>query len=170
MFRKSCCLILPLIVVVAGTACNEKLTTTDVQMARMADARNDPRTYLSDMADNAMACDMSVADFHFVGHTSELSGTGAVRLDRLAHFLSMYGGTVRYETQLTNEELIKQRLSHVQEYLALAGCDMDRVDVLPMISGGRGMPARKAIEVDERGTKPAGEDGEGTPLDALMGK
>ena len=170
MFRKSCCVILPLIVVVACTGCNKNLTTTDVQTARMAEAREDPRPHLAHMVDNAMVQDMSVADFHFVGHTSELSGTGAARLDRLAHILGMYGGTVRYETQLTDEELIQQRLSHVQEYLALAGCDMERVDVIAMISGGRGMPARKAIEIEERGTKPPGDEGEGMSLDSLIGK
>ncbi len=154
MFGKSCPLILLPPLLLAGAACNKELTTTDVHMARMAEVRNSPRAHFSYMADNAVANDMSVADFHFVGHTSELSGTGVARLDRLASFLDAYGGTVRYETYLTADDLVQERLAHVREYLALAGCNMDRVEVTTMISGGRGVPATKAIESDDKGAKP----------------
>ena len=104
------------------------------------------------MADNAMLHDMSVADIHFVPHTAELSGTGAARLNRMATLLDTYGGTVRYETFNTDEALVKQRLDHVHEYLALTGCDMGRVQVKTMISGGRGMTASKAMIVEKKGT------------------
>jgi hypothetical protein len=106
----------------------------------------------TDMSDNAILHDMSVADIHFIPHTSELSGVGVARLNRMAKLLSTYGGTVRYETRLTDEKLIDPRLEHVQEYLALAGCDMDRVSVVAMRSGGRGMPGDEAVEKFEKGT------------------
>jgi len=133
-----------------GAACNKPLTTTQLQEERMQESRERPRPHMDDMADNAMARDMSVADFHFVGHTAELSGTGTVRLDRMAQFLDTYGGMVRYETVQTDEGLINQRLEHVREYLALTGCDMERVEIKAMMSGGRGTPAVKAIESEEK--------------------
>ncbi len=142
-----------------SAACNDKnkaMTGTDIEMRNMDCAKAHYGTHMTDMADNAMLQDMSVADFHFVPHTSELSGTGADRLDRMAALLNTYGGTVRYETDLGDQELLKKRMDHVREYLAVAGCNMDRVEVKAMISGGRGMAADKAIIVDLKGTaKPA---------------
>lgn len=147
----------------ASAACNGKnkaLTGTDIVMRNMDCAKAHYGTHMTDMADNAMLQDMSVADFHFVPHTSELSGTGADRLERMAALLNTYGGTVRYETDLRDQELLKKRMDHVREYLAVAGCNMDRVEVKAMISGGRGMAADKAIIVDLKGTaKPASESG-----------
>ena len=170
MFAKFCRLILPAITLVIFTACNRQLTTTDVQLDRIAEARSTPRAHFDYMVDNAIAQDMSMADFHFVGHTTELSGTGVARLDRMAHFIDAYGGTIRYETMLTDDELIEQRLAHVQEYLVLAGCDMERVEVRRMISGGRGMPAVKAIEIDDRGANPPAAQRGATPLSAVTGR
>ncbi len=169
MFWKPFQLVLPAALLVAGTACGKKITATDVHMERMTETRNKPRARFIYMADNAAVLDMSVADFHFVGHTSELSGTGVARLDRLAHFLDVYGGTVRYETYLTDEGTVEQRLAHVREYLALAGCNMERVEVAAVISGGRGMPATQAIEIDEQAAAPEGDGGVGVPLGAPAG-
>ena len=159
MFRKSCRLILVPAAFVAGTACNQPLTSTDIHEASMDEASARPRAHFSYMVDNAIAHDMSIADFHFVGHTSELSGTGTARLDRMASFLNTYGGTVRYETFLSDEELIRQRLGHVREYIALVGCDMERVEVTTMLSGGRGMTAKRAIEIDDRMAVPQNQEG-----------
>jgi hypothetical protein len=123
-----------------------------------------PQQHFRDMADNAVLSDMAVADFHFVAHTAELSGTGAARLNRMATLLDTYGGTVRYETFEPDEKLVKQRLEHVREYLTTTGCDMARVDVKAMISGGHGMPANKAIVIDLKGTNPpAGQSSSPTP-------
>lgn len=115
---------------------------------------DEPRDHWTDMADNAMLHDMTVADFHFVPHSAEISGTGQARLERMAMLLDVYGGTVRYETFETGDALVKQRLEHVREYLATTGCDMKRVEIKAMISGGRGMLATKAIMVDVKGTAP----------------
>ncbi|UCE59945.1 MAG: hypothetical protein JSU63_21185 [Phycisphaerales bacterium] len=147
-------LILPL----AGLACNQKLTATQIQHERMDVARANPRHHFAYMMDNAMAADMAIVDFHFVSHTSELSGAGAARLDRMAHYLNAYGGTVRYDTSLTDEELIRTRLERVREYLAAVGCDMDRVEATTMISGGSGSPADRAIEYEENLVAPPKEE------------
>lgn len=104
------------------------------------------------MVDNALLHDMSVVDLHFVPHTAELNGTGAARLTRMARLLNVYGGIVRYETEQTDDALITRRIAHVHEYLADAGCDMSRVEVKSMLSGGRGIRATDAIRILEEGT------------------
>jgi len=131
---------------VAGSACHRKTSMT------MEDMRTSPRPHFTHMVDNAILHDMSIADIHFVPHTSEISGTGVARLDRMARLLDAYGGTVRYETYLKDDAVIKERLEHVREYLAMEGCNMDRVRVELMVSGGRGVPAERAIGQYQRGT------------------
>ena len=132
--------------------CKSFKTATDLQVEMIDKTLEEPREHFTNMADNAMLHDMSVADIHFVPHTAELSGTGAARLNRMATLLDTYGGTVRYETFNTDETFVKQRLDHVHEYLALTGCDMGRVQVKAMISGGRGMTATNAFAVEGNAT------------------
>ena len=115
MFGKFWRLFPPLALIVASAACNSKLTTTDMQHARMDESRSAPRPHLSYMVDNAMLHDMSLADIHFVPYTAELSGTGIARLDRMAVLLDTYGGVIRYDTVLTDEALILKRLTHVRD-------------------------------------------------------
>ena len=144
-------------------ACQRPPTASDWQNTLIDDIRYSQRVYLTHMADNAMLHDMAVADFHFVPHTSELSGTGVARLERMGALLDVYGGTVRYETGLTDEAMVAQRLEHVREYLTLTGCNMSRVEVVSLGSGGRGIAAREAIEIYERETNPAGAQGTSQP-------
>ncbi len=151
-------LMVGLLVAVAG--CNHKVkTTTQIQHEKMDEAKAAHGSHLDQMVDNGMMQNMSVADIHFVAHTAELSGTGVTRLDRMAPYLETYGGTVRYETYLGDEALVVKRMVHVREYLALVGCDMERVAVKHMISGGRKMAATDAIEIKERGTAQPDEQG-----------
>lgn len=142
--------------------CNALKTSTDLQIEKIDKSREEPPEHFTNMLDNAILQDMSVADVHFVPHTAELSGTGAARLNRMATLLDAYGGIVRYETFSTNEELVKHRLEHVREYLALTGCDMGRVEIKAMMSGGRGMTATKAMQVDAKGTAKAASGGKTT--------
>ncbi len=120
-----------------------------LDMARMDEAREQPRTHLANMVDNAILHDMSLADFHFVPHSTELSGSGVARLDRMALMLDTYGGVVRYEASTTDEKLIKGRLDHVEEYLTLVGCSMEKVAIATGLSGGRGMSVAKSIEAED---------------------
>jgi len=99
------------------------------------------------MADNARLWDMSIADVHFVPHTTELSNTGAERLERMAPYLDTYGGTIRYETYATDESLVAARMEHVREFLMTTQCDMERVEIKAMMAGGRMINATKAIEI-----------------------
>jgi hypothetical protein len=166
MLGKYASLIVGALLALANTACDtchtckKFQTSTDLTLEQIDRSMKEPREHLTNMADNAMLHDMSVADIHFVPHSAELSGTGAARLNRMATLLDAYGGTVRYETFITDEALVKQRLDNVREYLALTGCEMDRVSIKTMMSGGRGMMATKAIKVDAKGTaKDTGKGG-----------
>ena len=168
MIGKYRLLIVAVSLALANSACNncqkckEHKTATDLQVELIDKSLEEPREHFTNMADNAMLHDMSVADVHFVPHTAELSGTGAARLNRMATLLDTYGGTVRYETFNTDEAFVKLRLEHVREYLALTGCDMGRVEIKAMISGGRGTSATKAILVDAKGTAKEAKGGKAT--------
>ncbi len=142
--ERRCLIVLPTLLAMS-IACNTVHTATELQELRLDNMQQRFGTHFTYMADNAMLHDMSLADIHFVPHTSELSGVGEARLERLAKLLNVYGGTVRYETQLDDEAQSRQRLEHVREYLALIGCNMDRVEVAIMMSGGRGMPGEEAV-------------------------
>ncbi len=177
MIRKYCSVIVVASLALVNTACNtcqnckSFKTSTDLQIESIDKSLQEPREHFTNMADNAILQDMSVADVHFVPHTAELSGTGAARLNRMATLLDTYGGIVRYETFNTDEAFVKQRLEHVREYLALTGCDMGRVEIKAMISGGRGTPATKAILVDLKGTaKPASGGQPTTGLPVMAGQ
>ena len=148
--------------------CKDLKTATDLQIEMIDKSMEEPQEHFTNMVDNAMLHDMSVADVHFVPHTAELSGTGAARLNRMATLLDAYGGTVRYETFNTDEAFVKLRLEHVREYLALTGCDMGRVDIKAMISGGRGMAGDRAIFVDLKGTAKDSTGGRATTCVPVM--
>ena len=102
------------------------------------------------MVDNAAAYDMSVADIHFVPHTSHLNDLGVRRLDRLAVILEKYGGTVRYETHSTDKDANVARLAEVGRYLSDLDLDMAKVEIVEGMSGGRGMSATDAVAARRR--------------------
>lgn len=157
MHRVYLCSIVLIMAVAHVGGCHEPVSSSEHQSVRMDKTKQTPLAHLTYMADNAAMQDMSLADFHFVAHTTELSGTGVERLDRLAAILNTYGGVVRYETFITDDELIIGRLDHVREYLAMAGCDMEVSGVKPMMSGGRGLAADRAIEIRKAGVTPDNE-------------
>ena len=125
--------------------CKNYESASDRQQRQMNQMQDDYGNRFTHMVDNAILRDMSLADFHFIPHSSELSGTGAARLERMAKLLNVYGGTVNYVARETDPTMIKKRLDHVQEYLTLSGCDMDRVTIQVGISGGNGGPAEEAV-------------------------
>lgn len=148
-------LILASVVLLSVTACNKdgKVNSTAQITADWMDKHMaDYGSHMDQMADNAMLHNMTVNDYHFVAHSAELSGTGASTLDRLTPYLSTYGGLVAYETYMTDETLIEERIDHVREYLALAGCEMERVEVEHGMVRGRTIPARDAMAIREAGT------------------
>lgn len=139
-------------VLLAAASCSQFKSRTDMQTEHIEDARSSFGSYFTDMTDNAIQSDGSIADIHFVPHTTELSGLGVKRLDRMARLLDTYGGTVRYETTLGDTPMVKERLDHVREYLTLSGCDMARVKVAIGRAGGTGMPGDEAVRKFNDGT------------------
>lgn len=137
------------VVVLAGCH-GDCRTATQQNMDRMDREQAAPRDYLANQVDNAILHDMSLADFHFIPHSKELSGSGVARLDRMALMLDTYGGTVRYETALTDKALIKGRLDNVKEYLTLVGVSMEKVALTTALSGGRGGVVRDALVAQDK--------------------
>jgi len=131
------------------------------QHARMDVTAASTGQQFDQMVTNAALQDRSVADLHFIAHSSELSGAGELRLNRLAAIFNTYGGTLRYDTVLDDPAMIEARLANVREYLTLVGCDMARVDFAVMRSGGHGMSATEAMAKTARGTDPQAQGGGG---------
>jgi hypothetical protein len=105
------------------------------------------------MADNALLADMTVSDMHFLPHRSLLNDLGVQRLSRLAALMDAYGGTIRFNTELTDEDLIARRTGVIMDFLAQAGVDTTREVVVQDMPGGVGMPATEAILIKaEEGT------------------
>ncbi len=147
--------VIPAVLTLSAGACHgpdHDMTARQLHESHMDEAKANYGRHMDDMVDNAILQDMSLVDFHFVAHSSEISGTGVQRLNRMAKLLSTYGGTVHYQTDLTDTDLVNKRIDHVKEYLKVAGCDMDRVQVKPGLSAGPSTPAKKAIEVEAKGT------------------
>lgn len=99
------------------------------------------------MVDNAMLEDLSMADIHFVPHSTELNGLGARRLERYAKLLTVYGGSIRYSTNSSDKELIDGRMASIRDYLGTTQIAMDRIKVVQGLPGGHGVTAREAITV-----------------------
>lgn len=165
-------LLLPLFVLsIALCGCQGKRyqSSTDLAMQRMDKTIEQYGEHFTYMIDNAILHDMSVSDIHFVGHTSEISGVGQARLERMGKLLNTYGGTVRYDTSLRDEDLVEQRMDHVVEYLTLVGVDMSRVEVKRMMAGGRGMEGQEAVKKHRQGTSSSPASGGSTTIVTPLG-
>ncbi len=123
-----------------------------------AEYPSDLQPFFSYMVDAAMVSDVSIADIHFVPHTTELNSLGTTRLSRMAAFLDTYGGTVRYSARTADEDLVDPRLTHVRDFLATTGIDMSRIDVQVALAGSAHTSAGLAIKATEKGEK--WEDGQ----------
>lgn len=129
---------------ISQIGCEEFRARNDQLTGQALDADAHHR-YYRPMAMNATMHDMSVADIHFVPHTSELNGLGVARLADLASILDRFGGTVRYETFEKDRDRNGARLASVERHLIELGIDMTNVRLASQISGGRGMLAKDAI-------------------------
>jgi hypothetical protein len=94
--------------------------------------------------DQGMMADRSLADIHFIPGSAELSGTGVARLERYAELLATSGGTLRYDTSLRDEALIKSRLDAAADFLRQALPGDKGIQVVVGLPGGRGMSAKEA--------------------------
>lgn len=97
------------------------------------------------MIDESLLEDMTVSDAHFVPHRPMLNALGKDRLTRLAALLDTYGGTLRFDTRLTDDKLIDQRVAAIRDHLTKSGVDTTQETVRRDLPGGRGMDAAQAI-------------------------
>lgn len=95
--------------------------------------------------DQGMLADMSLADIHFIPNSPELSGTGVARLERYAELLAPNGGTLYYDTGVTDMQLVDRRLSNARTYLAQCAPSKQRIDVVLGMPQGPGMRSKEAI-------------------------
>lgn len=145
--------------VVAGCQSDAFRSSSGRHLDRIANQEKRSREYEQIMVNNGVMANMSLAEFHFMPHSKQLSGSGVARLDRMALMLDTYGGTVRYAGGMGDDELVAQRIDHVREYLTMTGCNMDRVKIEPGLPGGGGVTARRALEKQEQMDNPADQGG-----------
>lgn len=125
------------------------------------------------MQDQALMADLSIADMHFIPHTAELSGAGRARLERYAELLAGHGGTLTFDTSLTDEELIAARLQTAENFVNNYVPDNNRIAVVTGLPGGRGMTADEAIvrrkQMMSRSAKTNTTESDIVPLDISGG-
>jgi hypothetical protein len=96
--------------------------------------------------DQGMLADMSIADIHFVPHSACLSGAGEARLERYAELLAAHGGTINYDTALSEHKLLDGRLQVARDFLAQACPGGEPIDVMVGPAGGRGISNKEASD------------------------
>lgn len=106
------------------------------------------------MVKNAELMDMAVADCDFAGTSSELSGSGRMRMHRMVEILKTYGGELRYTTDVEDQKLVQSRINRLEEYLASAGVDMNKVSVRSGMPASANMSAADAIKAQKAPTAP----------------
>lgn len=125
------------------------------------------------MQDQALMADLSIADMHFVPHTAELNGTGRARLERYAELLAGHGGTLTFDTSLTDSDLIAARLQTAETFVNEYVPDDSRIAVVSGLPGGRGMTADEAIvrrkQMMSRSAKTNTSESDIVPLDISGG-
>ncbi|MCA9244736.1 MAG: hypothetical protein KDA32_12310 [Phycisphaerales bacterium] len=164
--------LLPVLLGVALVGCEKR--DSDMAVKKVIEqeptSREDYGRPFRQMSDAALRSDMTLTDIHFEPHRTMLSELGRERLNRLAHLMKMYGGTIRYSSYETDEALNEGRMSIVVDYLAYAGIDTSREPVREDLAGGRGLGAPEVILVKtNEGTykarKSASSSGAGTSVD-----
>ncbi len=97
------------------------------------------------MVDNALLADMSVSDVHFLPGQARLNSLGEEHLRRLARLLELYGGTVRFNTDETDQKLVADRTARIITFLCEAGIDATSEMVSRDLPASAGMDAAQAI-------------------------
>ena len=158
MFRATGRLALISALVCIPTACQQISGTTGAHLVKMDEARASAGKHFTYMVDNAILRDMSLADIHFIAHTTELSGVGTIRLKRMAKLLNTYGGTIRLDTTQADESVLAERMSHVREFLALSGCELEHVEIEVSAPGGRGFSGVEGVAKYKRSLTRSDDD------------
>lgn len=96
--------------------------------------------------DQGLLADRCIADIHFIPHTADLSATGMARLERYAELLATSGGTLHYDTTITDEDLLEARLATAMAFLAEVMPGTRSIEVVRGMPGGPGMTGKEAID------------------------
>ena len=144
-------------------ACNKPAPRLNAPPHGPPGEAHDLRLTFANMADNALLADMSIADMHFIPHRPQLTMLGKDRLNRLAALMEIHGGTVRFNTSLTDRALIDKRIDVVTDYLSDAGIDTTAEVLVQDHRGGRGMDAIESIliKINEATYDPEAKDEDG---------
>ncbi len=94
--------------------------------------------------DQGMISDQSLADIHFIPHSTHLSGTGESRLKRYAELLAETGGTLHYDTPIRDAKLVEARLTTARRFLRQKVAGKHVIKVVLGMPKGRGMDAVEA--------------------------
>lgn len=137
---RSICVIVPAL---AALACTQPEETTSINTPPTdpAEARKELAQFFAYHQDQGMMHDRSIADIHFVPGSTHLSGTGEARLARYAELLSDSGGTLNYDTRLSDATLVNARLDAARQFLARYNVGGPQIQVALGMPNGRGMGA-----------------------------
>ena len=139
--------LIPLFAVLALTAagCNEPRQRLNAPPHGEPTTTADAQGTLVYMNDNALLANMTISDMHFLPHRAQLNSMGMERLSRLAQLMQAYGGTIRFNTDETDEALLTKRTDTVMQFLREAGMTTSSELVTRDLSGGKGMLATEAV-------------------------
>ena len=140
------------------TACNSPDPRLNAPPHGVAERTSAMRTMYTHMIDNALLANMTVCDIHFLPHRAMLSPLGEERLSRLASLMQAYGGVIRFDTEVEDDELTEQRITTIVDFLREAGIDTMTEVVRRDLPGGRKMDATEAIliKANEATYQPSG--------------
>jgi hypothetical protein len=135
--------------IVAGglllTGCNEPAKRLNAPPHGVPVQTSEMQAMYEHMQDNALLEDMTISDVHFYPHRAMLNTLGQQRLSRFAALLEAYGGTLRYNTSLEDDDLVDARMLAIMDCLGESGVDTASEIVQRDVPGGTGMDANQAI-------------------------
>lgn len=132
------------VLLLVGCVSPEKTQSLNTPPTDPAEERRELAEFFAYHQDQGMMHDRSIADLHFVPGSIHLSGTGEARLARYAELLSDEGGTLNYDTRLTDDALVNGRLNSARQFLTKYNVGGPQIQVALGMPGGRGMSNEEA--------------------------
>ncbi|MFH1746525.1 MAG: hypothetical protein ABIG44_05705 [Planctomycetota bacterium] len=150
--------------------CNSPSPRVNAPPHGTAEETNDMQGLYVYMTDAALLENMTICDIHFHPHRSLLNTLGEQRLSRLASLMDVYGGTIRYSTNLQDKVLLASRTEAIIAFLQEAGVDTSTDILQHDLPGGRGMDASEVILIKaNEGTYQPGKSSSGSSAGATSG-
>lgn len=130
---------------IAGLSCQKPVSRLNAPPHGTTERPSPMQAEYTQMTDNALLEDMSISDVHFLPHRAFLTNLGEQRLTRLAALMEAYGGTIRFSTDLQDDQLVEARVAQILEFLSRAGIDTSATVLTRDLPGGTGIDASQAI-------------------------